>query len=67
MLEVLKDMSPWPDRHFVERGHDQCYFGLKTVDRGVVEFECKNQREYDIWTQGVCRLLAVVTDRNNGI
>ncbi|PWA76306.1 hypothetical protein CTI12_AA235870 [Artemisia annua] len=67
VLEVLKDMSPWPGRHLVEGGHDRCYFGLKTVDRGVVEFECKNQREYDIWTQGVCRLLAVVTDRNNGI
>ncbi|KAD4179710.1 hypothetical protein E3N88_28301 [Mikania micrantha] len=48
-------------------GGDRRYFGLKTVTRGVVEFECKNEREYDIWTQGVCRLLAVAAERNNGI
>ncbi|KAI3754904.1 hypothetical protein L1987_54696 [Smallanthus sonchifolius] len=64
VLEVLKDMSPWPGRQVVE---GRRYFGLKTVARGVVEFECKNEREYDIWTQGVCRLLAVAEERNNGI
>lgn len=57
-------MSPWPGREVVE---GRRYFGLKTVARGVVEFECKNEREYDIWTQGVCRLLAVAAERNNGI
>ncbi|KAL8222892.1 hypothetical protein R6Q57_020291 [Mikania cordata] len=64
VLEVLKDMPSWPGRQVVE---DRRYFGLKTVTRGVVEFECKNEREYDIWTQGVCRLLAVAAERNNGI
>ncbi|XP_076955086.1 VAN3-binding protein-like [Bidens hawaiensis] len=64
VLEVLKDMSPWPGRPMAE---ERRYFGLKTVARGVVEFECKNEREYDIWTQGVCRLLAVAAERNNGI
>ncbi|XP_071737038.1 VAN3-binding protein-like [Rutidosis leptorrhynchoides] len=67
VLEVLKDMSPWPGRHLVEGGHDRRYFGLKTVTRGVVEFECKNEREYDIWTQGVCRLIALANERSNGI
>ncbi|XP_024960214.1 VAN3-binding protein-like isoform X2 [Cynara cardunculus var. scolymus] len=67
VLEVLKDMSAWPGRHLVQGGHDRRYFGLKTVARGVVEFECRNQREYDIWTQGVCRLLAVAAERNNGM
>ncbi|CAH1434253.1 unnamed protein product [Lactuca virosa] len=65
VLEVLKDMPPWPGRHLVEGGHDRRYFGLKTVTRGVVEFECKNEREYDILTQGVCRLLTVAAERNN--
>ncbi|KAM0014455.1 putative VAN3-binding protein [Helianthus debilis subsp. tardiflorus] len=64
VLEVIKDMSPWPGRPLVE---ERRYFGLKTVARGVVEFECKNEREYDIWTQGVCRLLAVAAERSNGI
>lgn len=67
VLEVLKDMPPWPGRHLVEGGHDRRYFGLKTVSRGVVEFECNNEREYDILTQGVCRLLAVAAERNNRI
>lgn len=58
-------MPPWPGRHLVEGGHDRRYFGLKTVTRGVVEFECKNEREYDILTQGVCRLLTVAAERNN--
>lgn len=67
VLEVLKDMPPWPGRHLVEGGHDRRYFGLKTVVRGVVEFECKNEREYDILTQGVCRLLTVAAERRNRI
>ncbi|KAK9076920.1 hypothetical protein SSX86_005255 [Deinandra increscens subsp. villosa] len=64
VLEVLKNMPPWPGRQVVE---DRRYFGLKTVTRGIVEFECKNERDYDIWTQGVCRLLAVAAERSNGI
>ncbi|RHN48112.1 putative pleckstrin-like, plant [Medicago truncatula] len=32
---------------------------------GIVELECRNQREYDVWTQGVSRLLSIVTQRQN--
>ncbi|KAE9455385.1 hypothetical protein C3L33_12708, partial [Rhododendron williamsianum] len=65
VLEVYKDMPAWPGRHLLEGGEHRRYFGLKTVMRGVVEFECRNQREYDIWTQGVTRLLSVVAEKNN--
>ncbi|KAF7145121.1 hypothetical protein RHSIM_Rhsim04G0198200 [Rhododendron simsii] len=65
VLEVYKDMPAWPSRHLLEGGEHRRYFGLKTETRGVVEFECRNQREYDIWTQGVTRLLSIVAEKNN--
>ncbi|KAL1803968.1 hypothetical protein ACET3Z_032615 [Daucus carota] len=65
VLEVIKDMPAWPGRHLLEGGEHRRYFGLKTVSRGLVEFECKNQRECDIWTQGVSRLLGMAGEKNN--
>ncbi|CAN8232100.1 unnamed protein product [Cochlearia groenlandica] len=65
VLEVIKNVPAWPGRHLLEGGDDLRYFGLKTVLRGDVEFECKSQREYDMWTQGVSRLLVVASERNN--
>ncbi|CAM8911795.1 unnamed protein product [Rhodiola kirilowii] len=64
VLEVCKDMPAWPGRHLLEGGEHRCYFGLKTSVRGVVEFECRNHKEYDIWTEGVSRLLAIAAERN---
>ncbi|KAI4317889.1 hypothetical protein L6164_025719 [Bauhinia variegata] len=65
VIEVIKDMPAWPGRHLLEGGENRRYFGLKTILRGVVEFECRNQREYDVWTQGVARLLSVAAEKNN--
>ncbi|CDY50683.1 BnaA08g29430D [Brassica napus] len=63
VLEVIKNVPAWPGRHLLEGGDDLRYFGLKTVLRGDVEFECKSQREYDMWTQGVSRLLVIAAER----
>ncbi|KFK23890.1 hypothetical protein AALP_AAs55843U000200 [Arabis alpina] len=63
VLEVIKNVPAWPGRHLLEGGDDLRYFGLKTVLRGDVEFECKSQREYEMWTQGVSRLLVVAAER----
>lgn len=63
VLDICKDIPAWPGRHLLEGGEHRRYFGLKTVARGVIEFECKNQREYDVWTQGVTRLLRIVEDK----
>ncbi|KAF7806898.1 VAN3-binding protein-like isoform X1 [Senna tora] len=65
VVEVIKNMPAWPGRHLLEGGENRRYFGLKTLMRGVVEFECRNQREYDVWTQGVSRLLSIAAERNN--
>ncbi|GAU41500.1 hypothetical protein TSUD_13820, partial [Trifolium subterraneum] len=51
VIGVVKDMPAWSGRHLLEGGENRRYFGLKTITRGVVEFECRNQREYDVWTQ----------------
>ncbi|XAR49064.1 hypothetical protein NMG60_11032110 [Bertholletia excelsa] len=64
VVEVCKDMPAWPGRHLLEGGEHRRYFGLKTILRGVVEFECRSQREYDVWTQGVSRLLSIAAERN---
>ncbi|KAJ4956239.1 hypothetical protein NE237_013022 [Protea cynaroides] len=65
VLEVIKDIPAWPGRHLLEGGEERRYFGLRTEMRGVVEFECRNQREYDVWTQGVSRLLSIAAERNS--
>ncbi|KAI8029156.1 VAN3-binding protein [Camellia lanceoleosa] len=65
VLEVRRDVASWPGRHLFEDGEQRRYFGLKTATCGVVEFECKNQKEYDVWTQGVSRLLSITAERKN--
>ncbi|KAJ8749445.1 hypothetical protein K2173_025640 [Erythroxylum novogranatense] len=65
VLEVCKDMPAWPGRYLFEGGDEHRYFGLKTTARGIVEFECKNQREHDMWTEGVSRLLSIVAQKRN--
>ncbi|RAL47672.1 hypothetical protein DM860_012297 [Cuscuta australis] len=63
VLEVCKNVEAWPGRHLFEGGEQFRYFGLRTQVRGLVEFECKNHKEYEMWTQGVSRLLSIVADR----
>ncbi|CAN4092902.1 unnamed protein product [Withania somnifera] len=65
VLEVLKDIPAWPGRHLLPGSDNFRYFALKTVLRGVVEFECRDQREYDLWTQGVSRLLSIAAEKNS--
>ncbi|KAJ8547337.1 hypothetical protein K7X08_010923 [Anisodus acutangulus] len=65
VLEVLKDIPAWPGRHLLPGSDNFRYFALETVLRGVVEFECRDQREYDLWTQGVSRLLSIAAGKNS--
>lgn len=66
VLEVCKELPAWPGRHLFEGGELRRYFGLRTESRGLVEFECKNRKEYEIWTQGVCNLLSMAAQRKKG-
>lgn len=66
MVDVCADLAAWPGRNVVDdNGEIRRYFGLKTESRGIVEFECRNQTEYDIWTQGVSKLLSIGAQRKN--
>lgn len=56
-------MPPWPGRHLLEGGVERRYFGLKTMEEGVIEFECRGRREYEIWTKGVSRLLSIAGEK----
>ncbi|KAL6505160.1 hypothetical protein OROGR_024977 [Orobanche gracilis] len=63
VLDVYKDMPAWPGRHLFEDGEQRRYFGIKTEVRGLVEFECTSAREYEMWTQGVSRLISIVAEK----
>ena len=60
---MIKDVAAWPGRHLLEGGDHRHYFGLKTFERGVIEFECKTQQDYEMWTKGVARLLHLTAKR----
>ncbi|CAN1310407.1 VAN3-binding protein [Linum perenne] len=65
VLDVIKNVPAWPGRHLLEGGEKRRYFGLKTVLRGEVEFECMSDKEYHLWTEGVSRLLAIAGQKSN--
>ncbi|CAA7030447.1 unnamed protein product [Microthlaspi erraticum] len=64
VLEVKREIPAWAGRDLFN-GDKHHYFGLKTETKRVVEFECRNQREYEIWTQGVSRLLAIAAEKKH--
>ena len=64
LIEVCKDTPRWPERWCIGIGGEKrCHFGLRIASGRVIEFECKNQHEYDVWTQGVSKLLSIVNGR----
>ncbi|CAL9093364.1 unnamed protein product [Musa textilis] len=65
VVDVSKDIQAWPGRHLLEGGEQRCYFGLRTAEQRVIEFECRSRRVYDMWTQGVSRLLNIVNEKKH--
>ncbi|THU61237.1 hypothetical protein C4D60_Mb07t21190 [Musa balbisiana] len=63
VVEVCKEIQAWPGRHLLQGGEQRRYFGLRTAEHRVIEFECLSQREHEMWTQGVSRLLNVVNEK----
>ena len=68
LMEVCKDMPTWPERRTIDAEEEERrYFGLKTATHRIIQFECKNQQEYDMWTHGVSRLLSIANEqKKNG-
>ncbi|KAH7672125.1 GH3 family protein [Dioscorea alata] len=46
VVDVCKNIPAWAGRHLLEGGEQRRYFGLRTREGRVVEFECRSQREY---------------------
>ncbi|KAJ1266262.1 hypothetical protein BS78_08G137500 [Paspalum vaginatum] len=63
VVDVCRDVAAWPGRHLLEGGEHRRYFGLRTAEQRVIEFECAGQREHEMWTKGVARLLSIVDAR----
>ncbi|TVU04142.1 hypothetical protein EJB05_50306, partial [Eragrostis curvula] len=63
VVDVCRDVAAWPGRHLLEGGEHRRYFGLRTAEHRVIEFECAGQTEYEMWTKGVARLLSIVDGR----
>ncbi|CAD6213717.1 unnamed protein product [Miscanthus lutarioriparius] len=63
VIDVCRDVVAWPGRHLLEDGEHRRYFGLRTAEHRVIEFECTSQREYEMWTKGVARLLSIAAER----
>lgn len=53
---VYPDIPAWPGREREDSSDQKSYFGIQTADR-VIEFECKNKGEKQMWTDGIQNLL----------
>lgn len=54
---VCRDIPEWADRGRIDKMVERrAYFGVKTVER-VIEFECVNKREKQMWIEGIQQLL----------
>ncbi|GFQ01989.1 hypothetical protein PHJA_002342800 [Phtheirospermum japonicum] len=52
---IYSDIPAWPGRE-TESKEQMAYFAIQTVDR-VIEFECRNKGEKQIWVQGIQHML----------
>lgn len=54
---VCREIPEWGHRGREEKTVERrAYFGVKTVER-VIEFECVNNREKQMWIEGIQQLL----------
>ncbi|GMH12422.1 hypothetical protein Nepgr_014263 [Nepenthes gracilis] len=53
---VYCDIPAWPAREMEDHNQHKAYFGIQTTDR-IIEFECKNKAEKQIWTDGIQHML----------
>lgn len=60
--DVCNDIPAWPGRDLLEGGEQRHYFGLRTA-RGLMEFECSNKKEQQLWIEGVRQLLSLAQNQ----
>lgn len=59
VIEVCKEVPEWSGRNLLEGGEPRRYFGVKVAEGRVIEFECRTEREHEIWTEGITHLLDI--------
>ncbi|XP_060208299.1 VAN3-binding protein-like isoform X3 [Lycium barbarum] len=52
---VYCDIPAWPGRD-EEQDEQKCYFGIQTAER-MIEFECRNKGEKQMWVDGIQQML----------
>ncbi|KAL3650814.1 hypothetical protein CASFOL_007217 [Castilleja foliolosa] len=52
---IYSEIPAWPGRETESKGQ-MAYFAVQTVDR-VIEFECRNKGEKQIWVEGIQHML----------
>ncbi|KAH9301429.1 hypothetical protein KI387_013012 [Taxus chinensis] len=62
VYDVCSDIPSWPGRDLLEGREQRRHFGLKTA-RGLMEFECSNEKEQQIWTEGIRQLLSLAQNQ----
>ncbi|XP_038985004.1 VAN3-binding protein isoform X2 [Phoenix dactylifera] len=56
VLDVCSNIPAWPGRELEDSSHQRAYFGVKTPER-IIEFECKNKHDQQIWIEGIRLML----------
>ncbi|MQL88297.1 hypothetical protein Taro_020877 [Colocasia esculenta] len=56
VIGVDPEISPWPGRHLQRGSNQRAYFGIKTPGR-LIEFECKNEKDKQLWVEGIQQML----------
>ncbi|KZV51142.1 hypothetical protein F511_06206, partial [Dorcoceras hygrometricum] len=54
---IYSDVPAWPGRE-TEGKEKTAYFSIQTADR-IIEFECRNKKDKELWVEGVQSLLHV--------
>ncbi|XP_058114412.1 VAN3-binding protein [Magnolia sinica] len=64
VFNVICDIPTWAARDGEEGSEHRAYFAIKTADR-LIEFECRNEREKKMWTEGILQMLHYRAHMNN--
>ncbi|XP_020577213.1 VAN3-binding protein-like [Phalaenopsis equestris] len=65
VIEVCREVPEWSGRNILDGVERRRHFGLRVAQGRVIEFECKTEREHEIWTEGIAHLLEISRERRS--
>lgn len=66
VVDLCCDVPAWDGRDGEEGGQHRAYFGIKTADR-LIEFECKDKHNKQMWVDGIKHMLQYRGNINNSL